>query len=250
MSPTGCPSFLSVWLFRVAIALIGSVSCVAPAWADGRRDLEDGIAFYDALDYQRAKIRLQSAARAWDLGLTDRAKAFVYLGMLAFELGEKRSARNAWRSATVLDADQRPPSSSSPKIIDAFDRVQGAMPDPLPPLPEQDPPPPGFRPRVEAPAPETPPIVDEAPEPPSPPVEAAPPVIRRPPPPRAPPPPLVLPPEQIQMAEDDGTSPWLWVGIGGAAVAAAATVLVILLASGDDGGACEQGAGGCVVVRL
>ena len=52
--------------------------------------------------------------------------------------------------------------------------------------------------------------------------------------------------------DDEGTSPWLWVGIGGAAVAVAAAVLVAVLAGGSDSGGseCAQGDGGCVLVTV
>ena len=217
-----------------------------PAQADGKRDLEDGIAFYDALDTVRAQTRLEAAVRAWDLGPSDRARAFVYLGMLAYELGRSGDAKSAWQAALTLDPDRRPPRGTSPKIISAFERVRRTLPDPPPPVPAQDAPPPG-RARV------GPPGVS----PPPPPRVVPPPKVAAPPPPLpprvAPPPPdatrLVTAPSTED--EDDGVSPWLWVGIGGAAVAVAAAVLVVVLA--DGGGAdseCAQGDGGCVLVRI
>ena len=59
--------------------LIGltSIFASAVAVADGKRDLEDGIAFYENLDTERALERLKAASQAKDLPKPDRAKAFL-----------------------------------------------------------------------------------------------------------------------------------------------------------------------------
>ena len=207
------------------------------ARADGQRDLDDGIAFYNALDTERATARLEAASRAYDLSPKDRATAFLYLGMLSFELGQARRAAAAWQSGLVLHRDLQPPSSSSPKIRRAFEAVRRNLPDPLPAPPPQDPapaPPPSAR-RVEPPPPPPPKV---APPPPLPKV--------------APPPPptdLGLSAAAAEAEDDDGVSPWVWVGVGGAVVAAAAVVLVVVLGA-EDGNECAEGGGGCVSVTV
>ena len=213
----------------------------ATAWADGRRDLEDGIAFYEALDTDRAQARLKAASRAWDLGPSQRSRAFVYLGMLAFELGRSRAAVRAWQAAVTLDANQAPPTNSSPKILRAFERVRRTLPNPPPPVPRQNPPPQRA-------------VRSSPPPPPSPPppsvkrVPAAPPKVVPPPPPD----PWVPAPTVAREEEDDeGTSPWVWVAVGGGVAAVAAGIVVAVLAtSGGDDSECSQGGGGCVFVRL
>ena len=231
---------LAFCLAIVAVLLSGG-----SAWADGRRDLDDGIAFYNALDTERAQQRLRAASRAWDLQPPLRAKAFIYLGMLAFELGRSAEAKRAWQAALTLDADRAPPPTSSPKILRAFERTRRTLPNPPPPLPPQDPPPAdesGPANTSEVPAPD---LGNAAPPPP------APPPLLPPPAPDSEPSAAQLIGQSNRGDDDEGTSPWLWVGIGGAALAVAATVLVVVLAtSGDDGSDCAEGAGGCVFVQL
>ncbi len=254
---------------RVAVVALAAVTAVATAprlaEADGRRDLEDGIAFYEALDTERAEARLEAAARAWDLSASDRSTAYLYLGMLAYELGRLRKADAAWRAALTLNLEQRPPASSSPKIRQAFERVRKALPDPPPPPPLQDPPPSAEDAAGDARDAQPDSLGSEktmlppggGPQPGSP---------RRGsdearPPPELVPPPVVPPPEQpagLDLSqpsveaddEDDGVSPWLWVGLGGAALAATAAVVAVVLSGGGEESECAQGGGGCVSIQL
>lgn len=213
---------------------VGLCLCVlsGPAWADGKRDLDDGIAFYENLDTERALHRLTQASEAEDLGRADRAKAFLYLGMLQFEIGNKDKARAAWARAVELEPSIQPPEGTSPKTIEALDAVRataktseepgGAKTPPPPPPPEVAPPPPP--PEVSPPPPEVSP-------PPPPPTDGA--LTTAPPPP-----------------PESGSNTWLWVGIGaGAAAVVAAAVIIGVVASGG-GSECEVGGGGCLAVTF
>ncbi len=181
------------------------------ALADGKRDLEDGIAFYDNLDIDRARERLTAASQAKDLTDAERARAFLYLGMLDFELGDAKAADASFVQALTLDRDVEIPDGTSPKTKIAIARVKGSLPTTSPPPP---PPPP-------------PDTIELVPPPPPPPTEGVTTVTELPP-------------------EDDGPSPWVFVGIG-AGVVAVATVVAIIALSGSSSD-CERGDGGCLVV--
>src|SRR5688572_24350025 len=168
-------------LFAVGVLLLALV-LPGSARADGKRDLEDGIAFYENLDTDRAMERLTRATKASDLGPADRAKAFLYLGMLQFEIGGVSDAKKSWAEAIKLKRDIKAPDGTSPKTIEAIEDVRAKTPA-VPGGPKVTPPPPSYDP---------PPPVD-APDEPPPPVEVAP-----PPPPVVPPPP---PPDEKQLVE-------------------------------------------------
>lgn len=201
----------------------------ATALADGKILLEDGIAFYESLDIDRAKARLAAAAVAEDLGPKDRAKAYLYLGMLHFDLGSTAEANGAFEKALALDYTIVAPAGTSPKTVAAIDAVKKRVGA-------------GGTPEVEPggvrPAP--PPPTDAAPPPPPPPPEAA------PPPPPPPPPPGGMTAE-APITGDEGVSPWVWVGVGAGAVAA--TVVIIALVAGGSGSDCP-GDGGCLAVSF
>jgi hypothetical protein len=197
---------------------IGSIFMSASALADGKRDLEDGIAFYENLDTDRALERLKAAAQAKDLAKTDRAKAFLYLGMVYFENGEKSDATTAWKSAFELDRNLQVPAGTSPKTIEAIElvRAEGAAE----PGGVRTPPP---DPNKTAPPPKTTPDIT-----PPPPPDKQQELVTAPPP----------------AAEDSSMTTWLIVG-GVAAAAIAAGVVILLVAGGGD---CTEG--GCLTVSF
>jgi hypothetical protein len=106
------------------VVAVASVLGGSPAYADGKRDLEDGIAFYENLDTDRAMERLKSASTASDLDATSRAKAFLYLGLLQFETGVRSDAQSSWSKAFALDAKIAVPAGTSPKTIEALESVR------------------------------------------------------------------------------------------------------------------------------
>jgi hypothetical protein len=93
----------------------------AVARADGKRDLEDGIAFYENLDTEHAIARLKAASEAPDLGPAERAKAFLYLGIVQFETGDSKDADQSWKKSFALDAAIAVPAGTSPKVIQAIE---------------------------------------------------------------------------------------------------------------------------------
>lgn len=204
-------------------ALLGPGS----AHAEGLRDLEDGIAFYDNLDLDRARERLVAASEASDLTRPDRARAFLYLGLLEFELGKAAEAEAHWLQAFGRVAALAAPEGTSPKTLAAMEQAR-AKATPIPEAP----------PVAVAPPPPEPP-----PPPPPPPL----PEVTPPPPPAAPPPTAVVgsaPPD------DDGTSAWVWVGVGAGVAAVAAGVVLGILLSGSDDSECERGGGGCLAITV
>lgn len=184
----------------------------ATALADGKRDLDDGVAFYENLDTERALARLQSAIDSGDLGLDDRAKAYLYIGMVQFELGRKKDADGSLRLCFELSPDISVPEGTSPKTVEAIEvarKKAKASPPTARPPPSKDPKP---LPKVEA----------------------------------KPPPPDLTPPGGD--GKDEGTNWALWGGVAGGAVAVVAIVVVIVVVAGGSS-ECE-GAGGCATVTF
>lgn len=204
---------LSAALALLSMLVVGP----RPAFADGKRDLEDGIAFYENLDTERAIERLESATKAKDLSGKDRARAHLYLGIVLFEVGRERDADSAWQQGFALDRSISAPPGTSPKVIQALEKARAASKGGVTPKPPEEVTP-------DVPTPGEPKTLE--PKPPEP-------ALTDPPPP---------PPE-----EDDGGPSWLvWAGVG-LGVAAAAGLTVFLVTRG--GSECE-GAGGCALVTL
>lgn len=205
-------------------ALAASLSLAPQAWADGVRDLNDGVAFYENLDLARARERLQAASLSPDLDTQGRARAFLYIGLLEFELGNRPKAESAWTSAFELDHEAGVPEGTSPKTITALEAVRArtqAVAQPPPPTvtepPPSDPEPlgpaPGLEPKL---TPQPPPLVAPAPEP-----------------------------------EHEDSNLGLWIGVGaGVAAVAGAVVLGVLLSGGSDGECPRGGGAGCLSVTL
>jgi tetratricopeptide (TPR) repeat protein len=219
------------------LSMLLVATLVAPSalvWADGKRDLDDGIAFYENLDTERAIERLRAASRAQDLSASEQARALMYLGIVLFETGREREAEAAWQSAVGLNRKVSVPSGTSPKIVQAIERVRASAPG-SPATPDG--------PRVSKPPVPTPtptPSPTATPEPttkspyadPTPPIDAEPELVA----------PVVPPPEE----DDDGGVPgWLiWTGIA-AAVAGGAVAGILIATSGPS---CNAGA--CLLVEL
>lgn len=199
------------------------------AYADGKRDLEDGIAFYENLDTERALERLNAAAKASDLGQKDRARAHLYLGMVHFENGSRPDAEKAWKSAFELDKNVDVPKGTSPKTIEAIEAARASSTRPGPQVTDE----PGDSPREGTPElreqrekqTELPKVTPEDPKN----EELT--RVETPPP---------------GGAESSSTNWLLWGGIGAGVVAVATVVTIVLLTSGSD---C-RGSGGCVSVTF
>lgn len=185
------------------------------ALADGKRDLDDGIAFYENLDTERALERLGAASKASDLSPKDRARAFLYLGMVHFENSDKAQADGSWKRAFELDRNAEVPKGTSPKTIEAIEaaRSQSAGAAVI------EEPKPGDQPKT-VPKVERPPAKDD---------------------------PLLVAPVEPPVQEDSNTGTWILLGAIGAAVIAGAVVGVVLLTGNSS--ECEGG-GGCVSVSF
>jgi hypothetical protein len=209
-----------------AAALASIVAMIAtfplPAAADGKRDLDDGIAFYENLDTDRAIERLKSASEAKDLGPVERAKAFLYLGIVQFEVGKESEADGSWKRAYALDPKIAAPSGTSPKVVAALDKARPRSVVEVAPSPSPSPSKGPTKSASPSPSPSKSPDLTPA-------IDSS--------------PPLVPPPEEKK--DEGGGLGWLlWTGIGVGVVGAA--VLTIVLVSG--GGDCASG--GCAVVSF
>lgn len=202
-------------------ALVGALLLCRPAYADGKRDLDDGIAFYENLDSDRALQRLTAASKASDLTAKERARAFLYLGMVQFENGARGDAEKAWKSAFELDRNVEVPKGTSPKAIEAIEAARATS---------------------RAPGVETTPPVKQEPLPkvetPPPPIEKQTPAEKQPD--------LTASTTPDPVEKDEGSSAWIWIAAIGAVVVAGGVVGLVVATSGSD---CEGG-GGCVAVSF
>ena len=182
---------------RRALAVAALLStAVAPlaARADGQRDLEDGIAFYENLDVERAAERLEAAVAAPDLSDGDRARAYLYLGMIRFETGREAEAETEWLRALALDPQVAPPPGTSPKTIAALDAARArASVAPPPELPK-------VVPKTEPPASPEPPIL----------------------------------PAEAEEDSGGGIGWYWWAGIGAVAVGATIVAVVLATSGGSE----------------
>jgi hypothetical protein len=218
--------------FSAAGVLLVATLASSSAMADGKRDLEDGIAFYENLDTDRAMERLTRATKAADLVAADKAKAFLYLGMLQFEIGSTSDAKKSWTEALKLKPDIQAPEGTSPKTIEAIEETRSKL-SADPGGPKIEPPPTAY-------------------EPPPPPVEDAPDEPKETPDIAPPPPPLAdaVVAETAPPAEGSSNL-WLWVGIGaGAAALVAAAIAVGVVVGGGNGSECGERGGGCLGVSF
>lgn len=215
----------------ISLLLVATlVAPVAPVWADGKRDLDDGIAFYENLDTERAIERLRAASLAQDLSPGDQARAWMYLGIVLFETGRERDAESAWQSAVGLNRKVSVPSGTSPKIVQAIERVRASAPSTSPDGPRVSKPPVPSPTPTPSPSPD--PSVKSPYADPTPPIDAEPELVA----------PVVPPPED----DDEGGVPgWLiWTGIG-AAIAGGAVAGILIATAGPS---CNTGA--CLLVEL
>jgi hypothetical protein len=211
----------------LALALLTALSA-SHARADGKRDLEDGIAFYENLDTDRATERLKAASIAGDLDAPSRAKAFLYLGMLEFETGARVEAQSSWKKAFALDLGVSVPAGTSPKTIEAIESARKSA--------------------STEPAGSGAPSGEPKTEP------AKPPQTK--PPPRTEPKPLpsVTPPPKPEQAvtttppqeESSGDSTWIWLVVGGAVAVIGAGVAIYFATKGGD---CRE-SGGCLTINV
>lgn len=217
---------------RAPAALASIAAMIAtfplPAAADGKRDLDDGIAFYENLDTDRAIERLKSASEAKDLGPAERAKAFLYLGIVQFEVGKESEADGSWKRAYALDPKIAAPGGTSPKVVSALDKARPRSVVEVAPSPS---PSPSKSPtRSPSPSPSASPTASPSPSPDlTPAIDSS---------------PALVPPPEEKKDEGGGLGWLLWTGIG-VGVAGAAVLTIVLVTSG---GACASG--GCAVVSF
>jgi tetratricopeptide (TPR) repeat protein len=222
------------------LAAPGAVAAPPGAEAElsGEAALEAGIRAYQDFDAEAAVAALERALSSPELGASERARAQLYLGLLAFEDGDVVAAKRAFGAALRLAPEVGAPPGTSPKATTLIAEVRAALP--ASEVAEEGP----ARARREV----TPEEAEEG-------VVAAgsdkgetrveaTPLLD----PSAPAAAVGASPEP---REDEGP-PWGWIGLGAgvAAVAAAAVAAVLVVdAQGDECGP-RGGAGGCVVFTI
>src|SRR2546430_168195 len=89
-------------LIRLLPFIAGCALVAQPARAEGDA-LDRGIALYQQLKLPRALTQLQAALGSGKLPAGRRAKAYLYIGLCRFELGDPQGGRDAFREAIALD---------------------------------------------------------------------------------------------------------------------------------------------------
>jgi len=105
---------------RLIAILVLMLSLPMTSFANGQRDLDDGIAFYENLDTDRAIERLIKAGNATDLDAKNKGKAWMYVGVIHFELGDRDEAKKAWSKCFSIDSQAKAPDGISPKMVEAI----------------------------------------------------------------------------------------------------------------------------------
>jgi tetratricopeptide (TPR) repeat protein len=128
------------------------------ARAQGTAELRQGIEAYENFEYPEAQKLLEQAAGRTDLPRADQARARLYLGLVAFTLGDRVRAEAAFKAALEIDRELQLPADTSPKIAEVFEALRAKLPrqvvrpepdpGPGPGVGGEAPPPPGPRERV------------------------------------------------------------------------------------------------------
>jgi hypothetical protein len=100
---------------RVPLVLVALALAVALQTSPTTR-LDEGIALYGQLEFERATIVFQRLALEPDLTPQTRASVFLWLGLAYGQLGDLDSARQAFARAMLNDATMAAPPDTPPEL--------------------------------------------------------------------------------------------------------------------------------------
>lgn len=90
------------------------------------------------LDFEKCLSRLQQASTQWKSPPAELREIELHAGLCSFNLGQKKSAADHFRTALRIDEGADLPPYTSPKAVELFLEVKKALRAPPPPLPESD----------------------------------------------------------------------------------------------------------------
>ena len=100
--------------------------------------LDEGVALYQSLEFEKATIFFQKVALASDTAPATRAEAFLWLGLAYGQLGDTDSARDSFHRAMVSDDTQKAPPDTPPALATMLEEERRAVmaAKPAPPKPK------------------------------------------------------------------------------------------------------------------
>lgn len=260
----------SVARSRILIALVAGLSVPALSTSarpklNGTQALARGIEAYEDLETEAALRYLRRAVQAEDLDPPSRAKAYLYIGLLRFEEGEKVAASRAFTAALRLDPEVAVPEGVSPKTRAQFSavrkrltnrRLEGVETPEIPTVAKKVEP--GSVTVAEEQASRGDDdltaedrargVVARGVDRGDTRVEASELSVQRLPDPE---PETTIPLADASAQEASRDSfPWGWVGAGAGLVAVGLTAVLVAVAASQDSSECSEGAGGCVAFSL
>lgn len=122
----------------------------------GAEPLDDGIALYQSLEFERAAIQFQGVVLDPAASPTLRAQAAMWAGLSLGQLGDVEGARRAFALAVANDAGVEAPPGAPPAlcaILEEERTAAAARPPPAPPPPPDEPAPPVAAPEQPGPEP-------------------------------------------------------------------------------------------------
>ncbi len=120
--------------------------------------LAEGLEHERNLDFEKCTRRLLQAATQWKSTPAELREIELHAGLCAFNLGQRGTAAEHFRTALRIDEGAALPPYTSPKAVELFLEVKKALRAPPPPMPESDLPDdapvrPKLEPRASAPSP-------------------------------------------------------------------------------------------------
>ncbi len=90
------------------------------------------------LDFERCVERLKQAATQWKSTPDELREIELHAGLCKFNLGQKKTAAEHFRTALRIDEGAELPPYTSPKAVEFFFEVKRSLRAPPPPMPEND----------------------------------------------------------------------------------------------------------------
>ena len=151
--PTVVPSELATGRWQSPLGttagradLIASLRSAAPPAAPG--SIDEGIALYQSLQFEKATIAFQRLVLKGDVPPPTKAQAFLWLGLSYGQLGDTDAAKSSFQSAMDIDTTLKPPDDTPPALLTMLEQERTAAQARAAPTTEliptlvKDPPPP------------------------------------------------------------------------------------------------------------
>jgi hypothetical protein len=102
--------------------------CLSAGRAEAENeDLEEGIRLYEALEYEPAQAKLETALANERSSRADIARAALYLGVVRVALGDPSEGTTWFTVALSYEASAEIPPGTSPKIREQFEAIAAKL---------------------------------------------------------------------------------------------------------------------------